>query len=168
LSAEQDKVRTLAERIAGRLAEDAARREGKAAPAASPDEAGGELAQLRATLRELQQRLAHVESHVGHGEDCGGAERRTEGAGGSGSGAPRPPSSWQQPQQGGGHDAAGRAPHQFLSSTYVSAAHPSQERFAIDEAVSELVDFFEREKVCSVEPGGKPCDHCAMCSSRGF
>jgi hypothetical protein len=34
--------------------------------------------------------------------------------------------------------------------------------------VSELVDFFHNEKTCSVEPGGKPCDHCAMCSSRGF
>jgi hypothetical protein len=47
--------------------------------------------------------------------------------------------------------------------------HPSQERFAIEEAtVSELVEFFENEKKCSVEPGGKPCDHCSMCSSRGF
>ena len=47
--------------------------------------------------------------------------------------------------------------------------HPSLERFAVEEAtVSELVDFFQNEKTCSVEPGGKPCDHCAMCSSRGF
>ena len=55
-----------------------------------------------------------------------------------------------------------------LSGTYVPAAHPSQERFGIDDAVSELVDFFEREKLCSVEPGEKPCDQCGMCSSRGF
>jgi hypothetical protein len=34
--------------------------------------------------------------------------------------------------------------------------------------VAELVEFFETEKKCSVEPGGKPCDHCSMCSSRGF
>jgi len=48
-------------------------------------------------------------------------------------------------------------------------SHPSQERFGIDEAaVSELVEFFEGEKQCSVDPSGKPCDHCAMCSSRGF
>ena len=47
--------------------------------------------------------------------------------------------------------------------------HPSQERFGIEEAtVSELVEFFENEKKCSVDPSGKPCDHCAMCSSRGF
>jgi hypothetical protein len=39
----------------------------------------------------------------------------------------------------------------------------------VEEAtVSELVDFFQNEKQCSMEPGGKPCDHCAMCSSRGF
>lgn len=49
------------------------------------------------------------------------------------------------------------------------ANHPSQERFGVDEAaVSELVEFFEAEKQCSVDPSGKPCDHCAMCSSRGF
>jgi hypothetical protein len=47
--------------------------------------------------------------------------------------------------------------------------HPSAERFGIEEAaVSELVEFFEAEKQCSVDPSGKPCDHCAMCSSRGF
>jgi hypothetical protein len=50
-----------------------------------------------------------------------------------------------------------------------SADHPSQERFGVEEAaVSELVEFFENEKQCSVDPSGKPCDHCAMCSSRGF
>jgi hypothetical protein len=47
--------------------------------------------------------------------------------------------------------------------------HPSQERFGVEEAaVSELVEFFENEKKCSVDPSGKPCDHCSMCSSRGF
>ncbi len=50
-----------------------------------------------------------------------------------------------------------------------SIDHPSQERFGVDEAaVSELVEFFEAEKQCTVDPSGKPCDHCAMCSSRGF
>lgn len=50
-----------------------------------------------------------------------------------------------------------------------SVDHPSQERFGIEEAtVSELVEFFESEKQCAVDPSGKPCDHCAMCNSRGF
>jgi len=49
------------------------------------------------------------------------------------------------------------------------AEHSSQERFGVEEAtVAELVEFFENEKKCSVDPSGKPCDHCAMCSSRGF
>ena len=58
----------------------------------------------------------------------------------------------------------------WLSGTYVPAtSHPSQEQFTgIGEPVSELVEFFEREKTCTVEPGGKPCDHCGMCNSRGF
>ena len=47
--------------------------------------------------------------------------------------------------------------------------HSSQERFGVEEAtVAELVEFFENEKQCSIDPSGKPCDHCAMCSSRGF
>ncbi len=51
----------------------------------------------------------------------------------------------------------------------ITSSHPSQERFNINEAiVDELVEFFEKEKACSFEPDGKPCDHCAMCSSRGF
>ena len=49
------------------------------------------------------------------------------------------------------------------------AEHSSQERFGVEEAaVTELVEFFESEKKCSIDPSGKPCDHCAMCSSRGF
>ena len=54
----------------------------------------------------------------------------------------------------------------FRLSPYV---HPSQEKFAIDEAVAgEILEHFEKEKACAFEPNGKPCDHCAMCSSRGF
>jgi hypothetical protein len=56
-----------------------------------------------------------------------------------------------------------------LSGIYVPATHPSLEKFGVEEAtVSELVDFFEGAKTCELEPGGKPCDHCSMCSSRGF
>jgi len=60
----------------------------------------------------------------------------------------------------------GSAPR--LQSPWLGS-HPSMEKFGVEEAtVSELVDFFQNEKACSLEPGGKPCDHCAMCSSRGF
>jgi hypothetical protein len=58
---------------------------------------------------------------------------------------------------------------QSAITTQQIVSHPSQERFGIEEAtVSELVEFFENEKKCAVDPSGKPCDHCAMCSSRGF
>ena len=58
-------------------------------------------------------------------------------------------------------------PHAGLNSPVVE--HSSQERFGVEEAtVAELVEFFENEKQCSIDPSGKPCDHCAMCSSRGF
>jgi hypothetical protein len=47
--------------------------------------------------------------------------------------------------------------------------HPSQEKFAVAEAVADvIVGNLSREKACEFEPNGKPCDHCSMCSSRGF
>ena len=47
--------------------------------------------------------------------------------------------------------------------------HPSQERFEIAEAIADAVfDGVHKEKACTFEPNGKPCDHCSMCSSRGF
>ena len=48
-------------------------------------------------------------------------------------------------------------------------AHASQDRFAVAEAITEAIfDLKSKEKACSFEPNGKPCDHCSMCSSRGF
>ena len=47
--------------------------------------------------------------------------------------------------------------------------HPSQERFAIAEAIADdIFSNYKKEKACTFEPNGKPCDHCGMCSSRGF
>lgn len=46
--------------------------------------------------------------------------------------------------------------------------HPSQDRFAIAEAiVDSIFEADAKEKACTYEPS-KPCDHCSMCSSRGF
>lgn len=113
-----DQARLVAERIA--------RRVGTSAPEARntvSTDIGSELAAMRETLNELQNRLIQIESKVS---------------------VPRIQSPWL-------------------------ASHPSLEKFGVEEAtVSELVDFFQNEKACSLEPGGKPCDHCAMCSSRGF
>lgn len=48
-------------------------------------------------------------------------------------------------------------------------SHPSQEHFAVAEAVADAIfGHGSKEKACTFEPNGKPCDHCAMCSSRGF
>ena len=116
-----DQVREIAERIARRVG---------AAPALAKTttDIGSELAAMRATLNELQNRLIQIESKVGSASRV------------------------QSPWLGG-----------------MNASHPSMEKFGVEEAtVSELVDFFQNEKACSLEPGGKPCDHCAMCSSRGF
>lgn len=153
-SSEQDRVRELAERVARRLEE--APRE----PAGAEGSGGGELAAMRASLAEIQRRLTHIESHLTHGEDCGhGAGRSHDARSASASSST---SSTQNPQ------TQGRAT--WLSGTYVPVtSHPSQEQFeGLGEAVSELVEFFEREKTCTLEPGAKPCDHCGQCSARGF
>ncbi len=63
----------------------------------------------------------------------------------------------------------GRLPSMLANATPHSTDHVSEERFGVEEAtVAELVEFFESEKKCAMDPSGKPCDHCAMCSSRGF
>ncbi|MCA1631197.1 MAG: hypothetical protein LC785_16655 [Acidobacteria bacterium] len=150
MGAEQEKVRSIAERVASRIGGG-----GDARDDVSPrDESGAssdEVAQLRASLREMQQRLARIESRAAGGDSRPSGEGASVSREGVGEG-----------------ERAAPQPRPLLSSTYVPATHPSQERFGIDDAVAELVDFFESEKTCTVEPGGKPCDHCAMCSTRGF
>jgi|SRR5687767_2790034 len=47
--------------------------------------------------------------------------------------------------------------------------HPSTDKFDVAEALAdEIFAGIQKEKACSFEPNGRPCDHCAMCSSRGF
>jgi hypothetical protein len=47
--------------------------------------------------------------------------------------------------------------------------HFSQEKFAnLEELADETINGLKDEKACPYEPTGKPCDHCAMCNSRGF
>ena len=53
--------------------------------------------------------------------------------------------------------------------TNLQLNHPSQERFEIAEAIADAIfDGVQKEKACTFEPNGKPCDHGSMCSSRGF
>ena len=147
MSSEQDRVKELAERVARRL-------EGGSREQGGGESGGREIAAVRASLADIQRRLTHIESHIKHGEDCGKGARQSNDS----RSASTSPSVSSQPGA------------TWLSGTYVPVtAHPSQEQFeGLGEAVSELVEFFEREKTCNVEPGGKPCDHCGLCSSRGF
>lgn len=46
--------------------------------------------------------------------------------------------------------------------------HPSLDRLNVAEAIaSSIFDDRYKEKACQFERD-KPCDHCSMCSSRGF
>jgi len=157
MSTEQDQVRAMAERIARRVSQQSDVDAGDARRTQSKGDVGDELAAMRESLEELKQRLVQIESHVTHKSDAG-PQRDRAAYGNEQASSPRPLSSSSN---------GVRSP--WLSGMYVPATHPSEERFGVEEAaVSELVDFFEKEKKCELEPGGKPCDHCAMCSTRGF
>lgn len=151
MSTELEQARIIAERIARRVSGEA-NKPASATPAPRSD-VSTELAAMRAGLNELQKRLTQIEAKVQSGAGATGNVAAGYGTGSASSSEERvllTHSPW-------------------LAGVNASAAHPSQERFGVEEAVvSELVDFFEKEKTCSLEPGGKPCDHCAMCSSRGF
>ncbi|CAN5402951.1 hypothetical protein BH10ACI2_BH10ACI2_21000 [soil metagenome] len=43
--------------------------------------------------------------------------------------------------------------------------HPSLDKLNVAEAIADAI--FSKDKACTFEPS-KPCDHCSMCSSRGF
>jgi ribonucleotide reductase alpha subunit len=47
--------------------------------------------------------------------------------------------------------------------------HASLDKFLnLEELADEIINSMQNEKACPYEPTGKPCDHCAMCNSRGF
>jgi hypothetical protein len=157
-SKEQDQARLIAARIARRLTP------GAAAEAQDPCASTDEATTLRASLSEMQQRLTQLEARLTHDERNTASKAMNK--------------KFDEPATSANANSFARQsdsvastpPANWLSGVYVPAAHPSAERFRVDEAsaISELVDFFEGSKTCELEPGGKPCDHCAMCSSRGF
>jgi hypothetical protein len=160
MSSEEDQARLLAERIARRVSQ-GSNTEARPSRIESRTDVGEELSVMRTSLEELQKRLARIESHVtrDNQDDTFQPERSAQ----------RDEAGSIRHQNGGVFAANGASRSPWLSGLYVPAAHPSQERFGVEEAaVSELVDFFEGEKKCELEPGGKPCDHCAMCNTRGF
>jgi hypothetical protein len=144
MSTELDHAREIAERIARRVSSDSSSRRNRVQP---KPEVSAELAAVRAGISELQRKLAQLEAKVS-------SESASSPTNLSLPNSTRPVPLTHSP---------------WLAGVNASLSHPSQEKFGVEEAVvSELVDYFEKEKICSVEPGAKPCDHCAMCSSRGF
>ena len=160
MSTEQDQARLLAERIARRVSQGDTEAVASQSRAPSAGDVGHELAAVRESLDELQKRLSRLESHLTPKQNNAFQSPQASRAG----------NQISEPRQTDRPTTTQAAMHSpWLSGIYVPASHPSQERFGVEEAtVSELVDFFESEKKCELEPGGKPCDHCAMCSTRGF
>ena len=54
-----------------------------------------------------------------------------------------------------------------IPASVVAEPHPSAEKFSVAEAIADGIFASMKEKACQFEPD-KPCDHCSMCSSRGF
>lgn len=148
MSKELDQAREIAERIARRVSGDSHSKPRRDYP---KPEVSAELAAVRAGISELQKKLAHLEAKVSSDPDE----------------HPRPANASIDAHIPQNPVLITHSP--WLAGINSSYSHASQEKFGVEEAtVTELVDFFEKEKICSVEPGAKPCDHCAMCSSRGF
>jgi hypothetical protein len=139
-----------------------------------------ELSAIREGLHDLESKLDRIESKIVHSANQPAESTRARLIDFVSSGPPlsvSPSIAKTQPSIVQTSTSAADQPTQFVPATHspwvrdfnIAPDHPSQERFGVEEAtVAELVEFFENDKKCSVEPGGKPCDHCSMCSSRGF
>ncbi len=184
MSTYQDQARLIAERVARRVAESRDHAAGGAAqvPAKNVPPVPEELSAIRAGLHDLESKLDRIESKIVRGANQSSEPSRARLIDFVSPGPPVTVASsiTQAPpivQTSQPSPRTPEHPSQFVPATHSpwvrdfnsAPDHPSQERFGVEEAtVAELVEFFENEKKCSVDPSGKPCDHCAMCSSRGF
>ena len=157
MSTELDHAREIADRIARRVASDnpaASERDQTTRRIPPKRELDSELAAVRAGLSELQRKIVQLETKISLESTHSSPDFSRASSAPAVLHSARPVPSTHSP---------------WLAGVNASLSHPSLEKFGVEEAVvSELVDYFEKEKICSVEPGGKPCDHCAMCSTRGF
>jgi hypothetical protein len=141
----------IAERIARRVA---AGTTATSSPTNDNSAVTAEIAAVRANISELQKRLAQLEAKLTN-------RYSTQHASPKASPFPAQPLS-PTPVVPFTHSP-------WLAGVNAVPAHAAEERFGVEEAtINELVDFFQNEKMCSLDPSGMPCDHCAMCSSRGF
>lgn len=163
MSSEQDPARLIAERVARRIAGERSQR-----PTANHSQVAAPKQLSRARMIDFVSPAPPAATTISIGPPT--PNPRETDLSQRTSYVPRTQSPWLAPfaramgeplREGNSSQSEVRGPQ--------SIEHASQERFGVEEAaVSELVEFFENEKQCSVDPSGKPCDHCAMCSSRGF
>jgi hypothetical protein len=197
VSSDQDQARLIAERVARRVAGTRPNPSSpkNVGLSRNGEPVREELSAIREGLHDLEGKLDRIESKIVHSADQPSEHTRARVIDFVSSGppvvaapsitSPQPrvsekPSEFVPPTQspwlapmssmyGGTTNPGAQEISQSEIRNSQLVSHSSQERFGIEEAtVTELVEFFENEKKCSVEPGGKPCDHCAMCSSRGF
>ncbi len=143
MTTELDQAREIAERVARRVAHESSQPQIQNKSGLST-----ELAAVRAGLNDLQRKISQLEAKLSPAPANSPASHAATYASSA-----RPTLSTHSP---------------WLAGVNAGISHPSQEKFGVEEAVvSELVDYFEKEKTCGLEPG-KACDHCEMCSSRGF
>src|SRR5258705_12387165 len=126
MASELDQARLIAERIARRVSEKPS--SPRAGGNGSAADISSELAAMRVSLGELQNRLVQIESKVRSGSDTGYSNPRN-----TAQAVPLTHSPW-------------------LVGVKASVAHPSQGRFGLQEATRlERVEYFQREKTCSVQ-----------------
>jgi hypothetical protein len=152
MSTELDQARSIAERIARKVSAGALATDRSYGGHSNPDtKLTDEIAAVRASIGELQAKLVQLESRAQHAP----------------AGSFSPSANIDPPYSRSTFVPPTHSP--WLAGVNAAASHPTEERFGVEEAtINELVDYFQSEKTCSIDPSGKPCDHCAMCSSRGF
>ena len=163
MNSEQDPARLIAERVARRLAG-----EGSQRPAPDHSQVAAPLTPSRARMIDFISPAAPTVTTPSITSSIPNAREAIVSH--STSFAPPTQSPWLAPFSHAMGEPLNQknSPQPAVPNSQLTE-HASQERFGVEEAaVSELVEFFENEKQCSVDPSGQPCDHCAMCSSRGF
>jgi len=176
----EDQARSIAERVARRVENSGAGRQTGSSSQTSSKNGSPvreELSAIREGLHDLESKLDRIESKIIQPiNDVPRQRARLIDFVSSSPPVRSPPSIVSTPIKDE-NVSPEEPPREFVPPTQspwlrdfpTTIDHPSQERFGVEEAtVTELVEFFENEKKCSVDPSGQPCDHCAMCSSRGF
>ena len=170
MSTDQDQAKLIAERVARRVAGTRSGASGQSnapVPVKNGAPVREELSAIREGLHDLESKLDRIESKIVHSTNQPAESTRARLIDFVSSGPPlsvSPSIAKTSPSIVQTSPIAPDQSSQFVPAThspwvrdFIAPDHPSQERFGIEEAtVTELVEFFENDKKCSVEPGGKP------------